>query len=103
MKHGMKPVLLALSVCLLAACRFNPSTGMTFQQFVNEWVGSRNSDPIRPVRANGPWTVYETGDAFYYFQNDILTGTDRGELWASCWSTAFACESGNGRSPDLVP
>jgi hypothetical protein len=103
MKHGMKLVLLAVSVCLLVACRFNPSTGMTFQQFENEWVGSRKSDPIRPVRANGPWTVYETGNSFYYFQNEVLTGTDRGELWASCWSTGFACESINGRSPDLVP
>jgi hypothetical protein len=76
---------------------------MTFQQFENEWVGSRNSDPIRPVRANGPWRIYETDGVFYYFQNEVLTGSDQGELWASCWSTAFACNPSDNRSPDPPP
>ncbi len=103
MRRSANVLLFGLLVCLLASCRFNPSNGMTFQQFEDEWVGSRNSDPIRPVRASGSWTVYETDGVFYYFQDDALTGSDQGELWASCVRSAFACTPSESSTPDPVP
>jgi hypothetical protein len=74
-------VIIALVLFISACATWNPTIGMTFDEFRTHWTYSSNYDPLRLVGDDGSTRVYESGDVFYYFVAGRLNRIDQGQLF----------------------
>ena len=65
---------------IITACAFNPSVGVTYEEFMTDWLISSNFDQPILVNTFSGTEVYESEGVYYYFSSNRLNAVDNGRL-----------------------